>query len=200
MLTRMGLMDRAVARARLAADQAKQAAHELDSRLSDDPDYAAARAAAVDGTERGRAALDRARAASEGLLEEAGSSDTGAKIGDKARNVATVLARLPVVSAMTDAAKARHGVSELHSQLVENPADPFNALWLAEALDRVEQDLDRYRRVRSMTSATYGIRRAAILGALALGADCQDPTRLRCPPCSGCRRLLRRGASMRALA
>lgn len=178
MLTRMGLMDRVAARARLAADQAKQAAQELDARLSEDPDYAAARAAAVEGTEKGRAALDRARVAAEGLLEEASRSETGARIGDKARNAATVLAQLPVLSAMTDAAKARHGVSELHGRLVEDPTDPFNALWLAEALDRVEQDLGRYRRVRSMTSATYSIRRAAILGALALGAESQDPTRL----------------------
>jgi tetratricopeptide (TPR) repeat protein len=173
----MGFMDRAVAKGRLLAEQAARAAGELDAEWSANADYAAARAKAVTTRQAVRVRADQTRELGADLLDNAGSSETGQRVGAKARTASGMLAKLPVFSAVNDAARSRHGVQELHAALVDDPRDPLRALWLAEALDRVQVDLTKYRRIRSITSPTYAIRRRAILGTIGLGADKQDTIR-----------------------
>ena len=175
----MGFMERATARGRLLAAQAARVAGEVDAEWMANPECAAARTKVMAGRETGISKAKEARAPGAELLVEVGSSDTGQRLGAKARSTAGVLAQLPVLSAVNDAALSRHGVQQLHQELVDDPGDPLRALWLAEALDRVQVDLGRYRRIRSFTSPTYVVRRQAILGAMALGAEAQDSTRLR---------------------
>ena len=175
----MGFMERATARGRLLAAQAARVAGEVDAEWMANPEYAAARTKVMAGRETGISKAKEARALGAELLVEVGSSETGQRLGAKARSTAGVLAQLPVLSAVNDAALSRHGVQQLHQALVDDPGDPLRALWLAEALDRVQVDLGRYRRIRSFTSPTYVVRRQAFLGAMALGAEAQDSTRLR---------------------
>lgn len=95
------------------------------------------------------------------------------------RSAAGFIATLPVFTALTDAARARHGVDDLYATLRVHPQDPQQALWLAEALDRVHGDLALFGRVRSLTSPTYALRRRLLLSALELGEQPSDPVRVR---------------------
>ena len=105
----MGLLDRAVAKRRLLAEQAARLASELDAEMMANPDYAAARAEGAATRETGIAMANQAAELAVELREGAGSSETGQQVCTGARTAAGVLATLPVISAVSDAARSRHG-------------------------------------------------------------------------------------------
>ena len=179
----MGWMDKALATAKLTADKAvkvsKELAEEFDAGLSSRDDYRSVKELAAEFRTKGMELAAGARDLTAEVAKEVGETELGAKAGQKMRSAAGVLAALPLVTAVTDVAKARQGVDELYAILLAQPQDPERALWLAEALDRVQRDLGMYRRVRSVTSMTYAARRRLIVGALELGLQPVDATRLR---------------------
>ena len=179
----MGWMDKALATAKLTADKAvsfsKDLAEEFDAGLNSRDDYKTAKELAADLRTMGKRVAVGARDLSAEVAREVGETERGAKAGQKMRSAAGVLGTLPLITAVTDAAKAHHGVDDLYATLLIEPQDPERAVWLAEALDRVQRDLTTYRRVRSVTSFTYAARRKLIVSALELGRQPVDATRVR---------------------
>jgi len=179
----MGWMDKALATAKLTADKAvkvsKELAEEFDAGLSSNDDYKTARELAADVRTKGQELAAGARDLTADVAKVIGETELGAMAGQKMRSAAGVLGTLPLFTALKDVAKARHGVDDLYATLLVEPQDPERAIWLAEALDRVHRDLAMYGRVRSVTSLTYAARRRLIVGALELGLQPVDATRVR---------------------
>lgn len=179
----VGWMDRALAKAKVTTDQARQLGRELaadlDEEFGSSPEYQEMKAAASRTRVRAVHVATEVKVAAADALTTAGDTTAGQKVGEGTRRAAAVLSKAPVVTAVTDAAKARHGVELLFARLQEAPENPLPAVWLAEALDRVYAGLDKYQRLRSVTSLTYALGRQALLSAAELGAVPSDPTRTR---------------------
>jgi hypothetical protein len=172
----MGWSDRAIARARLAAAKALEASQELlaeadKALLSSHPEYSDAKAALA-------AAAAEMRKTANRKLAQAASTQTGAKVGDATRKGLATLAQLPVLSAALDAAKARHAIDALAARCREDPEEPMHAVRLVEGLDRVQDDLRNYRRVRTAIDPMYRVHRQVIVTAAQLGQEAKDPIRV----------------------
>jgi hypothetical protein len=174
----MGWADRARAAAKVASKVTSEALAEFDAKHAGDADYQRWKMRAGQAVAGAREVAEGAREVATEALTEAGATPTGKAVGDKARSMAKVLTSLPLFTAVFDAAKARHGVDELYARYAEQLDDPTRAVQLAEGLDRVQRDLGVYRRVRSVTSPTYAVRRQLILSAVKLGDDHDDPVRV----------------------
>ncbi len=176
----MGWSDKAVARARLAAAKAVETSKELlteadEALLSARPGYADLKRNVAETAGEAREAASR-------KLAEAGTTKSGAKIGGATRTGLEKLGQMPILSAPMDAAKARHGIEQLAQACRDEPDEPMHAVRLAEALDRVHQDLVKYRTARAAVDPMYLIHRQVIVTAAQLGKDAEDPTRAW--PCS----------------
>lgn len=175
----MGWADRALAASKVASQKAKAAAKELateiDSEYFEDARYEALRLRAGQLAERSLKVAAEARVAGSEALSELGNTEAGARVGGGARKVGMAISTLPIFTALGDSIKARHGVPELHQSFVDRPGDPARALFLAEAMARVQRDLRTYGRARSMVSPTYAVRRQLIRSAVELG-DTGDAT------------------------
>ena len=179
----MGWMDMALATAKLTADKAvkisKELAEEFDAGMNDHDDYKSAKELAAELRTKGKRLAVGARELTAEVAREVGETEVGAMAGQKMRSAAGVLGTLPLLTALKDVAKARHGVDDLYAGLLAQPQDAERAVWLAEALDRVHRDLAMYGRIRSVTSLTYAARQRLIVGALELGHQPGDATKLR---------------------
>jgi len=176
----MGIFDRASAAARLVADQVKttavETAREFDAGLSDKSDYRTLRQLGQDALTSSKQYLAEGRELGVGLMREVGETEAGAATGTSVRTLGKQINALPVLSAIVDSFKARHGIEELATRLVEEPENPLKAVQLAEGMSRVTRDLTYYRRTRSIISPTYAIRRQLIVGAVGLGLEDSDAT------------------------
>jgi len=113
------------------------------------------------------------------LAEDLGDTEFGKSLGEQTKSVAKYLSTLPVLSLASDVMKTRHGVPELYEIFSQDPTNPTKAIWLAEALDRVQLDMKIYSRLRSFTSPTYALVSQSIKMASQLGSTPTDPTQIR---------------------
>jgi len=179
----MGLLDRATATARLLAREAEAKARELitefDEGLHEDGDYVNIREKGKELLDKSKKALEEGKVLGSELMTEFGETKTGATTGEVARKAGQMINAMPVLSALIDSFKARHGVEVLAKKMSEDPLNPMCAVQLAEALGRVKRELRYYQRTRSVISPTYALRRHLIIGAVGLGDATDDPTYLR---------------------
>jgi hypothetical protein len=172
-------LDRAVAGTRVAVTNARTAGRQLvadlDSQYGDNADYRSLRASLGTAKDQAKVAVGELRQARNDAIDQLASTPTGAALGERTRQIGSIVSRLPALSAITDAALSRHGVAHLHQQFKDDPTDPARALHLAEALLRVRQDLQRYRIVRSITSPSYLLISQSIRAAGEVGAEDRDP-------------------------
>ena len=176
----VGLFDKASAAARLAAEQIKatsvEVVKEFDAGWNDNSDYRNLRQTGQELLRAGRKYAEDGRAYSNEVLLEFGETRAGGSTGDTARRIGRGVNALPVLSAIVDTFKARHGIEALVARLADDPDDPIKAVQLAEGMSRVAREMTHYRRVRSVVSPTYAIRRQLIVGTVGLGLGDGDST------------------------
>ncbi len=175
----MGWLDKATAAAKVAANAAREAAQEMaadmEAEHGDKPEYQEFQQSWTRLKEKAKAGAVEAKALRNEAIAEFGGTESGRAVGEATRGLGTVLSRMPVLSALSDAAQSRHGVGKLRDQFMAEPGDPVLALWLAESMRRVGEDMHRYRVVRSVTSPTYAIMNQSIRAAGEVGKTDSDP-------------------------
>lgn len=111
------------------------------------------------------------------LEDKISNSASGKYIGSKARSTLGYLSKLPVISITSDTVKARHGIDSLYEKLKANPEDPTAYVWLAEAMERVQRDMQLYVGIRSTFDPHYFVIRRAIKSVASLG-KATDPVQI----------------------
>jgi hypothetical protein len=130
-------------------------------------------------TEFSKEALQDAATSVGGALEDFGKTADGKMVGEKSKQLAGFLSKLPVLSLATDIMRTKNGVDDLYEHLKAEPTDPQRHLWLAEALDRMNQDQRRYTAIRSTVDPSYLVARHAIKTSTELGEEPIESPRLR---------------------
>lgn len=110
------------------------------------------------GTEAGRQGVSRI-----------GSTDAGTKAGAAARAVLGELARMPVITAVSDGVQAKNATQPLLERVRAEPDDVWANLYAGEALRAVERDMGFYVRFRAVTDPSSVLLRVAVRSAAALG-------------------------------
>ncbi|MFK0252581.1 tetratricopeptide repeat protein [Streptomyces sp. NPDC090445] len=171
----MGLIDRARGIGKEGLQRAKEQAASAGERV------------AAKDPERYEQATELARRAGRGakqagasvaglgslVVQACGETETGARIGDRARRLTRGMATLPGVTLATDVIGERHGLSAVMARLVEAPDDPLRSLNLAEVLMAVEHDRRIYSAARSVIDPTQLVTRALIQGVTGMAAEDQ---------------------------
>jgi hypothetical protein len=103
--------------------------------------------------------------------ERIGSTEPGARTGTAVRAVLGELARLPIVTAVGDAVRAKNTIRPLLEAVRRQPDDPWANLHAGEALRAAEQDMGWYVRFRTVTDPSSVLVRLALRSAVALGRD-----------------------------
>jgi len=179
----MSLFDKAKAAAKLTKRTAnrnvRKLAEGIDSKFQQDEWYQTAKESTKEVLEDSQKVATRIKKKGEDLTVQFGETKVGSNIGKKARTIAGVISSLPVFSITSDVMKVRHGVIELHEKFTQYPNDPTKAVWLAEALGRVQKDMAVYSRIRSVTDPSYAVIRQSVITTTKLGQELTDPTYIR---------------------
>lgn len=179
----MGWMDKAVAGAKVAKENAKKLSQEvledLDATYGDDERFVAARQAARDLRTKAGAAVADARELKNEALDEFAQTQKGKAFGEGARKGVAALAGLPILSALADGLQARHGVPQLYQEFLADPQHPMRAVHLAEAMGRAQRDMRTYRTVRSLTSISYLAVSQGVRASTSISDEPLDPTEVR---------------------
>ena len=179
----MAWFDKGKATTSIVAKNAKKVANEvkkeIDNEFGDSEWYQEAKNIATEVKKEAQIAYQVAAELSGVMAEDFGNTESGKFIGEKSRSAGKFLSTLPIFSLKTDVIKNRHGVEHLFEHFSEDPNDPERALFLAEALSRVQSDLDVYSKVRSATSPTYAVISKSLITASYLGKEPSDPTQIK---------------------
>jgi hypothetical protein len=172
----MSWVEKAQMAAKLAAEKSAKLAQELNAEIQ-------AKAAASENLTFG---LDLAKGLKDAsisgrdraslALGEYGQTEQGMINGQKVRSVLSAMSKLPILTAVTDAFKARNGIPYLHSQFLEQPDNAEVALWLAESMGRTQADVAMFQNLRSATDPTYYVVFKSIKAATNLGVKPEDQT------------------------
>jgi len=188
----LGIFDRLKAAASVAANAAKEAVGEqtdaiqrragkevddLESHVGEEGWYQGIKRAGGVGGEVASGVLQGAANIGRTIFEEAGRTELGRGIGASTREVTSTIGTLPIVSAVSDARRALHGVDALGDHLREDPSDPERFLWLAEALEALSQDRDRAVLMRALLNPTALLKIAALRTTRSLGREGEDARR-----------------------
>lgn len=179
----MGLMDKVNAAAKIAVEKTRQTAaaglDAVETRYADDEKYQALKESAELAGQTAASLGGQAADIASQTVDMFGSTSSGDALGTVSRSVAAVLSEMPVLTVIGDTIRSRHGVGALAESLSKDPTDPLRALYLAEAMNRCEEDMATYTKLRSVTSLTYAMRRSLISSTLELGDANMDQTKIR---------------------
>ena len=171
---------KAKAVSKLGVDAAKVGMHDIsstaESELGEKELYQKAKASVRQGTQSVKQGVSSAHVKYQQKHHDVGATKPGQVVGEKTRWTIGQIGTMPGLTILTDVVKSRHGVHALHELFVEKPKDPMRAVWLGEAMVRVQRDLLVYRVVRSVTSPTYLLIRQTIMTAATTGVEASDPT------------------------
>ena len=171
---------KAKAVSKLGVDAAKVGMHDIsstaESELGEKEIYQKAKASVRQGTQSVKQGVSSAHVKYQQKHHDVGATKPGQVVGEKTRWTIGQIGTMPGLTILTDVVKSRHGVHALHELFVEKPKDPMRAVWLGEAMVRVQRDLLVYRVVRSVTSPTYLLIRQTIMTAATTGVEVSDPT------------------------
>ena len=176
----MGLLDKLVAAANVAASSAADAlekkAGAVDEDLAEEGWYRGLKTLGAGAEVVARGALGAAEGVGGAALEQLGRTELGQTIGDTARGISDLFASLPVFSAIADTRRAMHGIDALYAHLRQDPRDPARYLWLVEAIDDLERDRGRARALKAVVDPLDVLRALSLQlpAKVAAGVDTRE--------------------------
>lgn len=114
-----------------------------------------------------------------GLLTELSKSEVGKYVGSGARNLATNVSQLPILTIVTDIIKSKNGIDKLYQLVKDDPHNAEKYIWLAEGMVRVKSDRKIYLGFRSVIHPSSIIFRETLKTATKMGLDDADPVEIR---------------------
>ena len=157
--------------ARYVRRTGKQSAQRLTSAVEPGP--------AADHAERGREIssrwLEQGRTRRDQLLERAGDTAIGQRLGRGTRRAGSRIQDLPILSAIMDTVVHKNGVVELRERLAADPTNPMTHIHLAEALRRCERDLRVYFIGRAAVNPSSVVVRHALRTAAGMDQEQTEP-------------------------
>jgi len=188
----VGIFDRLKAAASVAANAAKEVVEEradavqkravkevddLEAHVGEEGWYQGIKRAGGVSGEVASGVIQSAADIGRTLFEEAGRTELGRGLGESTREVTATIGAMPIVSAVSDARRAMHGVDALGDHLRAEPADPERYVWLAEALEGLGRERDRATLMRALLNPTAILKIATLRTTRSLGREGEDARR-----------------------
>lgn len=175
----MGWLEKAQAAAKIAAAEAARlgeaAKEKLEASDTDCEATAQNKQLVQSLLAKGRVGLDVARELTTEIIEEAGQTDTGQRVGEGVRELSRAVAKLPGIGTLGDALRAHHGIPELVEQLRSRPLDPVCNVQLAEAMARFSSDLRRAEMTMGVVHPLLAAAQQGVKQVAKIGAEESDP-------------------------
>ena len=130
--------------------EAKSFSRALDHELSGEAWYKDAKSKGESFYDSAIKATHTAKNIADEAFVEISKTESGKVVGRSVEMSLAKLARMPIITMATDILRISHGLSDLSSQVKDDPENAEKRIWLAEAFVKYNKDRDTYIKIRSV--------------------------------------------------